>query len=412
MLVYPNNVTGPTVAGVKGHGKSVNYNIPGLPNSSIDSLPHNGRAYYRDRPDQAPIFCSHLQQALAAYPVGQCKFENMDVCQVRWSPEDMAMLLEILKQYQAYTKRFMAFKCGLTDVAMSHLSVYLETLSPHNLPSEIHLSHNEITHMGVERLLSVVEQKRQQLSVRPPPIWLRIENNPIERGHFDAYVAQGRIVYSPKVRDDSRMNNRTASLAMPALFGNVGAQAVQPTVRAALPSFQGTTTLPSFQGTTAVPSFQGTAAVQFTAPALAPLIGQLVNEVQHGPAALHQSTALPAQTLSAGAYAQPQPQEQQPLSQQQLQQHLQRQLQQPLHLASSGAAMQTVNAAAADIANSLGASAATSRVDRSRSPTRRPTGEPGLPLPPGWEEHWSEEHRLPYFWNHVTGQSIWERPQH
>mmetsp|Transcript_118422 Transcript_118422/g.221261 ORF Transcript_118422/g.221261 Transcript_118422/m.221261 type:complete len:142 (-) Transcript_118422:59-484(-) len=90
----------------------------------------------------------------------------------------------------------------------------------------------------------------------------------------------------------------------------------------------------------------------------------------------------------------------------------QRQLQQPLHLASSGAAMQTVNAAAADIANSLGASAATSRVDRSRSPTRRPTGEPGLPLPPGWEEHWSEEHRLPYFWNHVTGQSIWERPQH
>ena len=31
-------------------------------------------------------------------------------------------------------------------------------------------------------------------------------------------------------------------------------------------------------------------------------------------------------------------------------------------------------------------------------------------LPAPWEEHWSEEHRLSYFWNSTSGESTWHRP--
>lgn len=51
--------------------------------------------------------------------------------------------------------------------------------------------------------------------------------------------------------------------------------------------------------------------------------------------------------------------------------------------------------------------------DRSRTPQPRaaqkvaPTGN-GLPA--GWEEHFSDEYGIPYFWNTATGESLWEKP--
>lgn len=32
-------------------------------------------------------------------------------------------------------------------------------------------------------------------------------------------------------------------------------------------------------------------------------------------------------------------------------------------------------------------------------------------LPPDWEEHWSDEYNVPYFWNKKTKESVWVRPQ-
>lgn len=58
--------------------------------------------------------------------------------------------------------------------------------------------------------------------------------------------------------------------------------------------------------------------------------------------------------------------------------------------------------------------------DRSRSPVARMAATPvtpapapatqKTPLPPDWEEHWSDEYEIPYFWNAKTGDSAWERP--
>jgi len=63
-----------------------------------------------------------------------------------------------------------------------------------------------------------------------------------------------------------------------------------------------------------------------------------------------------------------------------------------------------------------------SAVDRSRTPAGRsnggarpPSGPPpktnrgGLPHP--WEEQWSDDYQIPYFWNSETGESLWERPR-
>ncbi|CAJ1444752.1 unnamed protein product [Effrenium voratum] len=36
--------------------------------------------------------------------------------------------------------------------------------------------------------------------------------------------------------------------------------------------------------------------------------------------------------------------------------------------------------------------------------------DPEAPLPPGWEQHWSEEHGSFYYWHRPTKQSSWERP--
>lgn len=59
-----------------------------------------------------------------------------------------------------------------------------------------------------------------------------------------------------------------------------------------------------------------------------------------------------------------------------------------------------------------------------RSPARRPSG-PSAPRPsagpaakprgggvkPPWEEHFSEEYGLPYYWNKESGESSWEKPR-
>jgi len=51
---------------------------------------------------------------------------------------------------------------------------------------------------------------------------------------------------------------------------------------------------------------------------------------------------------------------------------------------------------------------AAARVNAARSGA--PAASAEHPMPPHWEEHWSDEHEVPYFWNRVTKESRWIRP--
>merc|ERR1711920_656802 len=59
-----------------------------------------------------------------------------------------------------------------------------------------------------------------------------------------------------------------------------------------------------------------------------------------------------------------------------------------------------------------------SAADRSRTPVGRAAAPPSKPppaaasdLPAPWEEHFSDEHQIPYFWNAETGEAVWEKSQ-
>ena len=76
-----------------------------------------------------------------------------------------------------------------------------------------------MTNNGLAAMLQAAESKRSELPVKPQPIWLRLENGKVEQHFCDALVAQGRIVYAPKIQDPARTMNRTACLAIPNMFG-------------------------------------------------------------------------------------------------------------------------------------------------------------------------------------------------
>jgi hypothetical protein len=48
--------------------------------------------------------------------------------------------------------------------------------------------------------------------------------------------------------------------------------------------------------------------------------------------------------------------------------------------------------------------------DRSRTPQPKVVQKKPAPLPREWEEHFSDEYQIPYFWNAKSGESLWERP--
>eukprot|EP00933_Yihiella_yeosuensis_P049421 TRINITY_DN4631_c0_g1_i1.p1 TRINITY_DN4631_c0_g1~~TRINITY_DN4631_c0_g1_i1.p1 ORF type:complete len:453 (-),score=123.87 TRINITY_DN4631_c0_g1_i1:115-1473(-) len=45
-----------------------------------------------------------------------------------------------------------------------------------------------------------------------------------------------------------------------------------------------------------------------------------------------------------------------------------------------------------------------------QSDSKGKSGKGRGPLPPGWEQHWSDEYDVPYYWNSTTKESSWLRP--
>lgn len=366
---------------MKGAGKgkaSVNCNVPGMPNSSIDGLPYAGVAVFRESADQAVEFCTKLQAAMAPYAAGEVHFENIDVSNIQWPLIAFSLLLEVLQEKGASTKRLKAFKAGLDDECMNCTATWIEQLKPETLPSEIHLSHNSISQKGLETLLNAIELQRAQLPRQAMPIWLRVENNQVDISEqsavMQALLAQGRVVQATKIGD--RVPS-AAAVAMPD-FKKAWAQGGQP-------QRAGPAMMALGGGAPAAPNGKGAwAGGQANAAWWTGAGGGNGGGSWWAGGAWAQGNA---GSWGGAAWQQPpQPQvQQQP---------------QPVQVVMPPA----WQAAAGTRAGQAGTAA-----DRSRTPAARKAAEPKLP--PNWEKQWSDEYQIPYFWNSLTGESLWEPPE-
>jgi len=209
---------GGSKAGGKSEGKGWSKNVPGMPNSTIDYLPEAGIAVFRESADQAVDFCDQLRIALESYEYGEAAFENVDVATVEWSTLSFQLLLDVLQEKNVSTKRFKAFKCGLQDDCMDAIAKWLDDLPPDRLPSEIHLSHNQITEEGFLVLLTAIEAKRAELEKEMPPIWFRVESCKVDIASdgptMGPLVQEGRVQFLEKLQ---MRTSGPAALALPLL---------------------------------------------------------------------------------------------------------------------------------------------------------------------------------------------------
>lgn len=197
----------------------------GLWRSSVEQLPSHGTAVFKDGAEQTREFVEHLRQSMANYPPGECKFENIDVSNCVWPPEVFEELMFVLTEQLASAKRFKAFKCQLSDESVRQVIRWLGELPDADLPSEIHLSHNQMSKECFMELVEVLEKKREALQTQLPAVWVRVEGNKIQQPALDALVQAGRAVLAPRIQCPERVRARCA-VALPS-FPEKQAQAQQ-----------------------------------------------------------------------------------------------------------------------------------------------------------------------------------------
>lgn len=392
----------------KGFGKSgpsINFNVPGLPKSSIEKLPHSGVAYFRDRPDQAVTFVERVREELGKHGEGVCRFQNIDIAQVAWDSLNISQLLGVLQEKAASTDRLKAFKCGFGDDVAELIESWLMDIPSDRLPSEIHLSHNKLTAKGMALIVDLLETKRNELKIKPAPIWFRIESNDVDRSYLEQLAAEGKLVYAKTLGAYERTGNKTAVISMPSLGGASSPAPAWPAQQQAWPAQQ-----PQW------PAMQAHwPAQQAPQQAWGAALGWGAVAPAKGAWPANGWAATPANGKASPAPA-------------------------GKAASSIGAGFVSPAVAAARAAATGKGKAVAATVDRSRSPAPRVTqmiqqrqqGQPvrqqvqqvlqkqqpppkkvvaaEKPLPPNWEKHHSDEFNIPFWWNSVTEESVWERP--
>uniref|UniRef100_A0A7R9ZWH6 WW domain-containing protein n=1 Tax=Pyrodinium bahamense TaxID=73915 RepID=A0A7R9ZWH6_9DINO len=400
----------------KGGGKGLNCNVKGMPKSSIDGLPSVGVAVFRESQDQAVEFCGKLREAMASYETG-IHFDNIDVSTVQWPLMTFSLLLDVLQEKNATTKRFKAFKAGLDDDCIRLMAGWLEQLPAQSLPSEIHLSHNRITEEGFDALLTAIESKRSELTTQAAPIWLRVENNQVdiapEGPVMKPLVDEGRVALVQKVNDRRPC---AAAVAMPSFAGQQAGGGRESPALMALSTGAGAGkgatrwNQNTWDNKSGGSGGSGGAWKQDswnrsendwnggngdTAWRKRPGNGD-----SNATNTWWESKATGSWKEAANPWEQKQRQQHQATQQPQLQK--QPQQQNPIKAAAtrSGTA-----GSAGRVAQASGTA------DRSRTPpVRKGMAQAEPPLPPNWEKQWSDEYQIPYYWNNVTGESLWEPP--
>jgi len=325
---------------------------------------------------------------------------DFDVSQNPTTAEQFEMLFNALALAGVKVQRFRLFGCpALNDEAMKHIADHFtQDLTNETAPAEMHLSDCAITTDGFLSLMSAIEEKdvypTKSIPGRTLPMYLRLENNYIDQAVIQEKVDAG-IIRAFKKGPGSRQEVHD-----PAIKINLVTRA------------EG-----SYQQKTGEPP----------APEDAPPPKQVWDQGPPKGKGGNQSWQQSRPPWSSGAgwspaaQALPRWNSARPVGPS----HVRPQVVRPLYGAGQGG----VRMGAAGVrpgASWMQASArgsVGSATDRSRTPMGRgssggsgpwpPTGPPpkknsGLPAP--WEEQWSDEYQIPYYWNSETGESLWEKP--
>jgi len=390
---------------------SFNFNLRDVPKACIERLPKGAVAAYRGSPDQANDFCEALRTQLSDYGWGEVNFDNIDVSQVQWDALSFSILMDVLIEKGVSSVRFKAFKCGLDDESIKLIASWLDGLPAENMPSELHLSNNQITNEGFDALLASLDGKRAELAQQASPVWVRVENNKVDEASLKELEGQGKLIKVAALRD---RRPGQAVMAMPSFAGYSKAAA---------------TTSWSGGGKSGGPSWwAGGAAAGAAATGWS---GSQASAGKWGGGG--GGTSWPAGGASGGAWDRSSAGSKggkggawdsgggsagyggRPATQA---------LAAPVARAGYGAPARQMPAQQQRPAvtiqqrpqtfQAFGSAARTNAADRSRTPVSaaaRKPAEPAKPkLPPGWSSEWSEEYQIPYFWHADSGESVWEPP--
>jgi len=375
-------------------------------------------------PEQCDAFLQELNEKFEQHADSTLTFEDIDISQNPIPFEQFTNFFATLQATGCNVQRLRLFGCPtLNDDAVTVLAGWLATVAPEAVPLEMHLSDCAITTEGFTILMEAIEQNESFPKTTPhgstSPMYVRMENNYISEEAIQERIACGTLTtFTKGWQGGGQLTNPAAKVKLlvrgPGQFQQKQGEPPAPEDAAAPKQVidwnadwqaqqqakgKGKMGKGMQQQQVSQPwqqQAQAQAAWMQPRPAWPQQNGAKGGQMALG--AAQGARAVPAQQAWAGAPAQQQ---------------------QPWGKGARPAAVQQQAWGGAPQQQAWGKGGAAKGAvagDRSRTPMPVKPAQPPvvkrLPaaLPAPWEEHFSDEYGIPYFWNAKSGEAVWERP--
>jgi len=378
--------------------------------------------------EEATQFNSDLLEILEANAAPETAFEDFDVSQNPISAEQFDSLFSALSTANVRVERMRLFGCPtLDDSVVLLLAGWFSTVTPETVPLELHLSDCAITTEGFNSLMDAIEFNeafpyKHPSSGQPSLLYLRLENNYIEESAIQQRVDSGMMIAFKK---NSRPTKPPAEAKIKLLvmdYGKFQQKAGPPPAPEDAPPPKEVFDKSSGQwGQGKKGGWQSQGSWQYTGgwkPATA-AIGDARPAQKGGGggggAAPWQKGRSQAPMATQSTTVRPAPWQQNKGWQQNAAAAPQATTGRPYSKGTSNGKGAASGVQAGKGKNAGGGLQTAQRVaDRSRTPppVQQPAKPPPgkVPLPAPWEQHFSDEYGIPYYWNSKTGAAVWERP--
>ncbi|CAJ1377114.1 unnamed protein product [Effrenium voratum] len=314
---------------------------------------------------------------------GNPVIQDLDLSQNKLSLEQFESLFISLGVASAKVVRFRLFGCAtLDDQVMLLLADYMRGLTPDTAPAEMHLSDCAISSDGFQSLMSAIDETELYPLVRHPgegwPLYLRLENNYISQAAIQERVDAGMMQMFTKQEPAKRAPKGGAKVNLLTGPGYICRQRDAPSRPEEVSAPQ------PVNGWNSVglkrPLSHTVAEVPASADRVSRPVSNMPAKPKAVPASADRPVSRPVSTMPSKPKAVP--------------------------ASGDRPASGPVSVTQPEARPAPRLRGSVSRVTRSRTPAPRAASD----LPHPWEEHWSQEHNLTYYWNPETSVALWEKP--